>query len=197
MLANDKDNDGTLVPSTVKVVGSASNGEAKAQADGTIIYTPSAGTTATSDSFTYTVEDNDGGLSNVATVTVEITGAVIVPPVAIVNDDQITIAAGVTGTVVDVTANDDASTIVDGAVITLVGAAPVHGDVNVVGDAVVYDHDGSDGFEFPVDQFAYTVTNPGGVPSAVATVTVNITEVNNPPLATSDAISVSLSLIHI
>ena len=75
--------------------------------------------------------------------------------------------------------------------ITLVGAAPVHGDVNVVGDAVVYDHDGSDGFEFPVDQFAYTVTNPGGVPSAVATVTVNITEVNNPPLATSDAVSVN------
>ena len=35
------------------------------------------------------------------------------------------------------------------------------------------------------------MTNPGGVPSAVATVTVNITEVNSPPLATRDAVSVS------
>ena len=145
------------------------------------------GEVGTTDSFTYTITDA-GGESDTATVTVSIVAAPNGVP--IINDDEITILAGDVGVIVDVTANDDASTILDGAMITLVGAAPAHGSVNVVGGEVFYDHDGSDGFEFPVDQFSYTLTNPDGEPSAVATVTVNITGINDPPLATSDDVEV-------
>jgi hypothetical protein len=72
VLANDTDSDGTLVPSTVTVVGApAHGGTAVNTTTGAITYTPASGYTGP-DSFTYTVRDDDGATSNAATVSVTV-----------------------------------------------------------------------------------------------------------------------------
>ncbi|MFB6232110.1 MAG: Ig-like domain-containing protein, partial [Salinibacter sp.] len=71
VLANDSDPDGRLNASTVQVQTNPSNGSASANSDGTITYTPDAGFTGT-DSYAYTVEDDDGARSNEATVTIDV-----------------------------------------------------------------------------------------------------------------------------
>ena len=72
LIANDIDSDGFLVGSSVNVVSPPLSGELVNNGDGTVTYTPSAGFVGT-DQFSYTVSDNDGALSNIATVTVEVT----------------------------------------------------------------------------------------------------------------------------
>jgi uncharacterized repeat protein (TIGR02543 family) len=71
VLTNDSDPDGSLDSSTVAVQAGPSNGSTTANSDGTITYTPSGGFTGT-DSYTYTVQDNDEANSNEATVTITV-----------------------------------------------------------------------------------------------------------------------------
>jgi subtilisin family serine protease len=72
VLANDRDADGSLAVGSV-LVTSAPNmgGTAVANSDGTISYTPRLRFTGT-ERFRYTVKDNRGATSNVATVTVTV-----------------------------------------------------------------------------------------------------------------------------
>ena len=75
VLANDSDPDGTLDPATVAVAsGPASGSTPVNSATGAITYTPSAGFSG-SDSFTYTVRDNEGAVSNAATVSITVSAA--------------------------------------------------------------------------------------------------------------------------
>jgi len=67
VLTNDSDSDGTLNPESVQIVDAPGNGLAQANMDGTITYTPNLDFSGT-DSFTYTVEDDQGATSNLATV---------------------------------------------------------------------------------------------------------------------------------
>ena len=78
VLSNDSDPDGSLMPSSVHIVKSPTHGTAQAQSNGTVIYTPATGFAGT-DTFSYTVNDNQGATSNAATVTVAVTA----PPAAI------------------------------------------------------------------------------------------------------------------
>jgi hypothetical protein len=71
VLANDSDSDGTIDPATVTVVSSPLNGGVSADPTGVITYSPSPGFSG-ADSFTYTVKDDDGATSNVATVSVTV-----------------------------------------------------------------------------------------------------------------------------
>ncbi len=71
VLANDRDPDGTLVATTVIVASGPAHGTASVNSSGTITYTPAAGFSGT-DTFTYTVEDNEGALSNAATVSIAV-----------------------------------------------------------------------------------------------------------------------------
>jgi hypothetical protein len=68
--ANDFDPDGSVDPSTVSIVSGPKDGTADNNGDGTITYTAGDNFTGT-DTFTYTVADNKGAQSNVATVEVE------------------------------------------------------------------------------------------------------------------------------
>ncbi|MDO9220998.1 MAG: Ig-like domain-containing protein, partial [Thiobacillus sp.] len=80
ILANDYDPDGTLLPGTVKLLSLPAGGSASVNAlTGAVTYQPSAGGTY---SFTYTVQDNDSGTTNVATVTVTVSLA-NTPPQAV------------------------------------------------------------------------------------------------------------------
>lgn len=83
VLANDTDADGTIDPTTV-VSANPTNGIVNVNATtGAITYTPIAGFIGT-DTFTYTVKDNDGAISNEATVTVT-----VVPVVWYVDDTAV------------------------------------------------------------------------------------------------------------
>ena len=72
VLANDADPDGTLDPSTVTVTSGPTHGTTSINTTtGYIQYTPETNYYG-SDSFTYTVNDDDGAPSNTATVTIAI-----------------------------------------------------------------------------------------------------------------------------
>jgi hypothetical protein len=111
-----RDTDGTLDPATVRIVSDPAHGSASASpVSGTVTYSPNAGYTGT-DSFTYTVDDDDGAISDVATVTVTVEDASDnEPPVAV--DDLFSTSVD-TPMDVDVLANDfdpdgDALTVSD------------------------------------------------------------------------------------
>ena len=69
----DPDGNATIDPTSVEVVGQGANGTATANPDGTVTYTSHGAEGVTSDSFTYTVEDSSGAISNTATVNIAIT----------------------------------------------------------------------------------------------------------------------------
>ena len=71
VVANDTDPDGAIDPATVFIVTGPDYGTAYANADGTVDYTPDAGFTGP-DTFTYTVDDDEGNTSNEATVNVTV-----------------------------------------------------------------------------------------------------------------------------
>jgi VCBS repeat-containing protein len=72
VLGNDNANGGTLNTGSVVLVQAPVNGTAIVNPNGTISYTPTVGTTATTDVFTYTVADTNGNISNAGTVNVSI-----------------------------------------------------------------------------------------------------------------------------
>ncbi|WP_439105758.1 retention module-containing protein [Congregibacter sp.] len=74
VLTNDSDSDGTLVPGSVSIVNGPSNGSVTVNPDGTVTYTPDDDYDGL-DSFTYTVTDDDGLISNAATVGLTISNA--------------------------------------------------------------------------------------------------------------------------
>jgi hypothetical protein len=71
VLANDSDPDGDdLDVGSVVITGGANKGTATVNPDGTVTYTPNAGVAGTTDTFNYTVDDEHGATSNIATVEV-------------------------------------------------------------------------------------------------------------------------------
>jgi len=80
-LANDADPDGSLDPASVQIAGTTNPGDPLVvagegawsvnPANGDITFTPDPGFTADPTPISYTVNDNDGNPSNVATVTVD------------------------------------------------------------------------------------------------------------------------------
>jgi ELWxxDGT repeat protein len=79
VLANDTDSDGMLDNTTVKINTNPSHGTVVVSSSGVLNYTPTAGYAGT-DTFAYTVSDNQGGTSAPATVTVTATAAPVSPP---------------------------------------------------------------------------------------------------------------------
>ena len=73
VVTNDTDSDGTIDATSVAIIGSGpADGSASINATtGVITYTSNANFVGT-DTFDYTVKDNDGDISNTATVTIEV-----------------------------------------------------------------------------------------------------------------------------
>ena len=71
VLVNDADPDGALAIDSVTIVTNPSNGAVVVNADGTVTYTPNADYNGV-DTFTYTVSDDDGVVSNTASVGISI-----------------------------------------------------------------------------------------------------------------------------
>ncbi len=180
VVANDTDVDGTVVASAVAIVSGPRNGSVVNNGNGTVTYTPNANFNG-SDSFTYTVKDNGGATSNVATVTINV-GVVNDAPVA--NDDSDTTPED-TPVSTNVVAND---TDVDGTVVAstvAIVSGPRNGSVVNNGNGTVT-YTPNENFNGS-DSFTYTVKDNGGATSNVAIVTINVGAVNDPPVAQMDS----------
>ncbi len=185
VLANDTDSDSAFNAASTAIVTPPANGSTSVNtATGVITYTPDDDFNGI-DSFTYTVEDVHGTISNTATVSITIT-AVNDAPVA-VNDLESTPED--TNASFDVAANDtdlDTGDSVDTTTITIV-TPPTNGSATVNAGQVDYDPDA----DFNgTDTFTYTIEDQNGALSNVATVTINVTGVNDLPTAANDSDSV-------
>ncbi len=167
--ANDLDPDGILDNSTVAVQSQPANGALAVGGTANILtYTPGSGFEGT-DTFTYTVEDDLGEVSNVATVTIEVNNNNR-PPVA-VNDAAAT--AILSPVQIAILANDTDS---DGSLVpasVTITTLPTNGSAvtNTQSGAVTYTPNG--GF-VGIDAFTYTVEDNQGAVSNEATVTITV-----------------------
>ncbi|MES2628752.1 MAG: Ig-like domain-containing protein, partial [Bacteroidota bacterium] len=178
--SNDTDVDGTINKATVVIITPPGKGTVTVNADGTVTYKPNLNYNGT-DFFTYTIKDNLGGISNVATVNINVT-PVNDPPVAV--DDRVNaledtefvlLAPGVLSNDIDP----------DGQVLTTSLVKDVkHG-------TLVFGADGS--FKYTpaldfvgLDTFSYKVCDPFGI-CDTGLVIIDVGDGNDPPKALPDA----------
>ncbi len=181
--ANDSDIEGRLDTSGILFHSAALHGTIRANGDGTVLYTHDS-TETTSDTFTYTISDLDGGVSSVVPVSIAVTPQNDAP-VAVADDYQMVEGATV---VLDLAANDtDAERRLDLSSIR-VTSDPVSGIVDINDDGTVrYSHNGT---EVTSDAFSYTINDQEGLTSAPVTVDLNIQRVNDAPIAVADSYTV-------
>ena len=178
--ATDSDIDDALDLNSIMITGLPANGTVVVNGGGTVTYTHDGSETLL-DSFTYTISDISGAVSNSATVTVNI-NPVNDPPAA--GNDTATVAEG-NAVLIDLAANDsDVDNALDLNSINIIGA-PANGALVVNGNGTVtYTHDGSNTVS---DSFTYTISDISGAISNTATVNITITAVNNAPTTTGIA----------
>jgi len=173
VLGNDSDVDGDAL--TVTGASDPGNGSVAVNGDGTVTYTPDADFNGV-DTFEYTISDGNGG-SDTATVSVTV-NPINDPPVA--NDDSTTTGED-SPVVIPVVGNDSDP---DGDALTVADVTdPGHGSVAVNGDGTVTYTPDAD-YSGP-DSFSYQVCDPNGA-CDTATVTVDVTPINDPPVANDD-----------
>ncbi len=147
----------------------------------TIQYTPNLNYFGP-DTFTYTAIDGLGN-SDTATVTVTVT-SVNDPPVA--GNDSATVAEDSGANIINVLDNDNGGPANEDQALTINPVTqPAHGSVVLIDGNTqvqytpVQDYFGSDSFQ-------YTVVDSDGAVSNLATVSITVTDVNDPPVAQND-----------
>ncbi len=178
VLGNDTDVDGDT-PAVASVTQGAS-GAVSINANGTLMYTPSANFNG-ADSFTYTVSDGNGG-TDTAAVTVTIS-AVNDPPTA--NADSAAVAED--GSVNVAVLGNDSDPESDTLTVTAVTQGSF-GAVSINPDKTVR-YAPSANYNGP-DSFTYTISDGNGG-SATASVTMAVAAVNDAPVAADDSASVA------
>ncbi len=189
VLNNDSDSDGTLVNDSVTIITAPTHGDATIDLiSGEVIYIHD-GSAGTSDTFTYTVNDNENAVSNIATVSIE----VIVPYINIVpvaqDDSTIQVTSGDTITIPVLNNDSDSDGTLVNDSVTII-TAPTHGDatIDLISGEVIYIHDGSAGTS---DTFTYTVNDNENAVSNIATVSIAVIVpyINITPVAQDDTAS--------
>jgi large repetitive protein len=171
VLANDSDADGD--PLTVTAV-SAANGTVTINPDGTVRYVPNPNFNGT-DIVTYTISDGQGGTST-STVTVTVVPVNDVP--VAVNDTATTPEDS--PVTIPVLGND---TDADGNPLTITAATSPNGTVVINPDGTITFTPNAN-FNGPTT-ITYTISDGQGG-TATATVAVNVTPVNDAPVARPD-----------
>ncbi|HEY6139167.1 MAG TPA: Ig-like domain-containing protein [Thermoanaerobaculia bacterium] len=180
VLANDTDADGNALTATL--VSGPAHGTLSLASNGAFTYTPVANYNGP-DSFTYKANDGTAD-SNVATVSIAVAAVNDAPSASndsytTAEDTALSVAApGVLGNDSDV--DGDALTAV------LVGG-PAHGSLTLNANGSfsytpAANYNGADSFTYKA--------NDGSAGSNVATVTIVVTAVNDPPVAVNDAYAV-------
>lgn len=183
VLTNDSDPD--FDPLTVISTGTPANGTVSINPGNTLTYTPTLNFIGT-DTFTYTI--SDGALTDTAMVTVTV-NPVNDPPIAV--DDVITITEDTPSITITVLANDSDP---EGDPIGIVSTtAPTTGSITVNLPPPTYTITYNPPLNFNgVVTFTYTISD--GNLTDTATVTVNITSVNDPPVAVDDTAVINQGL---
>ncbi len=170
------------VQSTLTVVG---EGVWTVDAAGVVTFTPEAGFTDDPTSIDYTVSDNDGNVSNQATITVDY--------VPVASDDSSTGNMTTTAVTVDVLGNDTTGDVVDAGTVQIVGTLNPGDDFVVPGEGV-WSVDGvtgeitfnpQAGFTDDPTDITYTVNDAEGNTSNAATVSIDYDV--QPPVAVDDS----------
>ena len=183
LLLNDSDTETDLADLTIAITTQPGAGTVVDQGDGTWLFTPNTNFSGT-DSFTYTVTDEDGGTD---TGNVDIT-------VNSVNDDPVAGADEIATdedtpfiiNTVDLLGNDsDIETDTNDLTITIDGQ-PTNGTVVDQGDGT-WLFTPNTNFS-GTDSFTYTVTDEDGG-TATATVDIDVVPVNDLPVTDDDAIT--------
>ncbi len=185
VLQNDSDSDGPSLSVVAGVTTTANGGSVTLNADGSFVYTPAAGFTGLTDTFTYRATD---GIvtSNLATVTITVSGNA--PPTAVDDTNELyrttpgtplTISA-ISGVLQNDTDGGDGPSL--SAVATVTTSAN-GGNVTLNADGS-FTYTPAAGFTGPTDTFIYQATDGIDV-SSPATVTIAIAT-NIPPTAQND-----------
>jgi cysteine-rich repeat protein len=176
---NDSDIDGN--PLTVTAVTQPAVGGTVTRTNTSVTFTPALNFNG-STSFTYTISDGATG-SATATITVNV-APVNDPPNAV--NDTITTNEDTVSTGVNLLAND---TDVDAATTLTVTANtdPAKGSVVITNGVAVYTPDPNTN---GADSFQYTISDSNGG-TDTATVAVNVTAVNDPPVAVDDTVTIT------
>ncbi len=175
--ANDYDLSGS--PITVTAVSQPAHGQTSLNPNGTVAYTPTLDFYGI-DQLSYTIV-NARGLTGLGTAYVVIAN-VNDPPVA---RNDLALVMEDTPTIIPVTAND---TDPDGDLLTVTPGQPSHGMVTVTPLGTLWyrpvaNYNGT-------DVMTYTV-NDGHGGMATAVVSINITPVNDPPVAITDTTTIT------
>ena len=187
---NDTDSNGDLNPASVVIVTTPIDGMATVNSSGVITYL-NTGSTAITDTLTYTVADSEGLISNEATVSIDVTESTPVNVAPIANNDTIgPIEAGgtISFSVTDNDVDDDGN--LDVRSITLI-SGPDNGNsatVNALG-IITYINNGITG---TIDTLTYTVADSEGLISNEAIISITVIEptpINLVPVANDDTIN--------
>jgi large repetitive protein len=154
---------------------------AASTAGGGALYDPDPDFNGT-DTFTYTIEDDEGGQD---TATVHVTITPVNDPPDAVDDGALTplfVAQGVGPTPLPVLANDTSAPDV-GEIVSIVAVSqPAHGVVTISGGGSGLTYDPGGLYSGP-DEFTYTISDAGGLMDT-ATVHVNVIPDVSPPVTT-------------
>ncbi len=184
ILDGDSDPDGTLDPATITIISAPANGSLSIDnLTGIVTYTPDPDFNG-NDSFQYTISDDLGATSNVATVSIDIISVNDAPIITDLNfsidEDQ-----NIVGTLLDNVSDPDGNNL-------SVNTTPVSGPSNgtlVINPDGTFDYTPDPDFNGS-DSFVYEVCDDGVPPECVqATVTIDVNSINDPPLAGNDVIT--------
>jgi len=190
--SNDTDTDVSLDLTTVTIVtGPIKGGVAVNPTTGVVTYTPNPSLfpTASTDTFTYTIRDNFGAISNNATVTINVT----LPPQPQANPDTISTPES-TLVNIPVLTNDLNSTNICTNSLSISPSSVGNGTVSIVTIANINQVQFTPTLGFyGTFSFSYTAcsTVVGTSPSAPALVTVTVNQVN--PVAVNDTATTNQS----
>lgn len=180
VFANDVDPNGNLNPASVTIVNAPNNGTATVGSDGRVTFTPNpnfAGTAA----FTYQICDTLGACDT-ATVTVSVTASNQGP---VANDDSATTPQDSPITI-NVANNDTDPNGNLGLDTVAVLSSPANGSASAAGGGQIT-YTPNTGF-VGTDTFTYQICDTDGA-CDTATVNVNVTVVNQPPVANDENVS--------
>jgi hypothetical protein len=166
---------------TVTAVTQGANGGVAFTATG-VSYTPNANFFG-SDSFTYTIDDGNGG-TDTATVSVTVTNVNDVPDAV---NDSTTIAEDSGANAISVLANDSFAPDVNETLTVTAVTQGSNGSVTFTATGVSYTPNAN---FFGNDSFTYTISDGNGG-TDVATVNVTVTNVNDAPDAVNDTATVA------
>jgi gliding motility-associated-like protein len=168
VLANDFDVDSPLDPSSITIGTNVQHGSISINTTtGIVTYTPALDYVG-DDSFTYTIKDSGGLLSNVATVSITVVN-VNRAPVAVDDHVELTTVAPVS---IDVLANDYDP---DGDALTIISVtSPSKGSVKIENGEIIFTPEGTVAF---TTSFSYKISDPGGLTDeAIVTINYSIEE---------------------